>query len=250
MTRGDALEEFNVIEFFTNTYETKINGRSKDEFQVAGSIMDDANNQDTDQEGHHRGRRRHGRVPYHMTHPKWKVVQRIIRPTHHNNLPNFIGRQLPRNDDPDTYDFYCASMLMLLKPWRNLHTDLKSPVQSWKEAFDAFTSTASYETQAVLSGIQYLHECQTAVEKDVDKVLNPQPDIDQEYRDDDDHLHGIERITTEGDSNEFNDQALEAIVQSQTSLQNWKCFGNSIFTSFWMRCQCWQRIFLRCFHKT
>ncbi|KAG1866095.1 hypothetical protein F4604DRAFT_1585958 [Suillus subluteus] len=73
------------------------------------------------------GRPRNARVQYLSTHPKYGVRQRIICSQGHNTLPNFIGRYFPRQDDPDIYDFYCASMLLLLKPWRDIATDLKSP---------------------------------------------------------------------------------------------------------------------------
>lgn len=50
-------------------------------------------------------------------------------------------------------------MLMLLKPWRCLETDLKQPSQNWESAF---LSTAPVETKKILSGIQYFHECRAS----------------------------------------------------------------------------------------
>ncbi|KAJ6518282.1 hypothetical protein C8R47DRAFT_959864, partial [Mycena vitilis] len=71
-------------------------------------------------------------------HPAYKQKQRAVRSRGHNTLPNFIGNYFPRRDDPDNEEFYHACMLTLLKPWRDLETDLKPGSQSWKEAFDLF----------------------------------------------------------------------------------------------------------------
>ena len=60
-----------------------------------------------------KGRPRNERVPYKKLHPKSRTYERVIRSAHHNNLPNFIGQKFPREDDPDTYNFYlvCGPML-------------------------------------------------------------------------------------------------------------------------------------------
>lgn len=50
-------------------------------------------------------------------------------------------------------------MLMLLKPWRRLETNLKLPVATWEATFADFLSTASAHTSKILSGIQYFHDC-------------------------------------------------------------------------------------------
>ncbi|KAG1852687.1 hypothetical protein F4604DRAFT_1511543, partial [Suillus subluteus] len=79
-------------------------------------------------------------------------------------LPNFIGRYFPRQDDPDIYDFYCASMLLLLKPWQDIATDLKSPEQMWQSAFDEFHSKASLRIRHIISGIHYFYQCETSAQ--------------------------------------------------------------------------------------
>ncbi|RDX46830.1 hypothetical protein K466DRAFT_454103, partial [Polyporus arcularius HHB13444] len=68
------------------------------------------------------------------------------------------GKWFPRCDDDGTRDFYCASMLMLLKPWRRL-SDLKVPHRTWRESFEDFLATADSDTHFILDGIQYFHEC-------------------------------------------------------------------------------------------
>ncbi|KAL4071216.1 hypothetical protein V8B97DRAFT_1861588, partial [Scleroderma yunnanense] len=59
----------------------------------------------------------------------------------------------------DQYLFYCASMLMLLKPWHSLATDLKQLLQSWDSAFNEYMSGTSVHTKCVLANIQYFHKC-------------------------------------------------------------------------------------------
>lgn len=106
------------------------------------------------------GRPHNDHVQYLPAHPKHLVKQRIVQSQGHNNLPNFIGSYFLRRDDPEVYPFYCACMLILLKPWRNVMTDLKSPEQTWESAFEEFSSTASQKIHHILSGIQYFYECE------------------------------------------------------------------------------------------
>ncbi|KIL55264.1 hypothetical protein M378DRAFT_59934, partial [Amanita muscaria Koide BX008] len=77
-------------------------------------------------------------------------------------LPNFVGQFFPRRDDPAIYPFYCACMLILLKPWRDLRTDLKSPTLSWSESFKDFMKTAPERVKFALAGIQYFHDCDSS----------------------------------------------------------------------------------------
>ncbi|KAH9956046.1 hypothetical protein BGW80DRAFT_1144634, partial [Lactifluus volemus] len=77
-------------------------------------------------------------------------------------LPNFMGRYFPRNDDPEIGDFYYASVLMLLKPWRNVGTDLKGENDSWSSAYQTFVSDTSAHVRSIISGLQYYHECEAS----------------------------------------------------------------------------------------
>ena len=93
----------------------------------------------------------------------------MLRTPCHNNLPNFIGHYFPRRDDPETENLYHASMLMLLKPWHNILTDLKNPEQTWKEAFLLFVNGPENQEKRVnniLSGIQYFHDCKSSSDSD------------------------------------------------------------------------------------
>lgn len=159
--RGTELQDYNLVEFFTDTYEAEITKAD----HKAELVSEDA----------HRGpgRPRNPRVRYLSTHPKSASIHRVIRSARHRNLPNFLGRWFPRNDDPDIYDFYCACMLVLLKPWRDLTADLKSHTETWTSAFEDFRVSASPKVRRMLSGIQYFHECKSAA--DSDNAVRPFP---------------------------------------------------------------------------
>lgn len=158
----------NIIDYFVNTYEEVIPKKSRSrqsnnpQNTSTGSLPEDDNNSD---EHRKPGCKPNPRVLYHSEHPMHTSKQRVLRSSGHNVLPNFIGRFFPRRDDPEIYSFYCASMLMLLKPWRDPRTDLKAPSQSWAQAFESFVETAPKKIQNILSGIQYFHDCTQAAKR-------------------------------------------------------------------------------------
>jgi hypothetical protein len=152
--RGEGLANFNFLDFLVDTYEINITTNERD--KPAHVLATDGD------ELRGPGRPRNTRFKYLSLHPKAKSAQRILRSHGHRNLPNFIGRWFPRSDDTETRDFYCASMLALLKPWRDLGKDLKLPDQSWEKAFDDFLNNASWKERRVISGLQYFHECASA----------------------------------------------------------------------------------------
>ena len=153
--RGSGLQDYSVFDFFVNTYEAEIT-KSDREKECCG-----------EDNYHGPGRPRNTRVRYLSDHPKAASVHRIIRSHGHRNLPNIIGHWFPRSDDPEIFDYYAASMLLLLKPWRDLRTDLKSPDETWTLAFNTFRETAPEGVLRVLSGIQYFHECALAAQKNM-----------------------------------------------------------------------------------
>ncbi|GLB44644.1 putative G-quadruplex DNA unwinding [Lyophyllum shimeji] len=160
--RGTALESMNLIDFFVNTYEDKLPKAS-----TATEANDNDEDEDTSRRNIRRGRRPHDRIRFLESHPKHQQLCRVRRSPGHNNLPNFIGRYFPRRDDTENYSFYCACMLMLLKTWRNLQTDLKSAEETWEQAFNAFFSSPEAQRKRlkdILAGIQYFHACESAAE--------------------------------------------------------------------------------------
>ncbi|KIK25554.1 hypothetical protein PISMIDRAFT_96695, partial [Pisolithus microcarpus 441] len=160
MYRGDSFEEDNVIGFFLNSYEVhKSTRRSPDcNTSVGGQAVPAAARRG-------RGRPRHERVDYQKQHPRFNERQRVVRREDHHNLPNFIGRYFPSHDDPEQHDFYCASMLLLLKPWRNIASDLKGSTETWSTAFQDYASHAPAQVLQILSGIQYFHHCERSAQE-------------------------------------------------------------------------------------
>lgn len=119
----------------------------------------------------------------------------------HNTLPNFIGRYFPRSDDPDIYPFYCASMLMLLKPWRDLTADLKDASESWPDAFIRFKASAP----------------KTVLDIDEDNNIDRQHRENQVMLDpDDDDIHTLGEDTTDATGVRYSEAGLEALISSQT----------------------------------
>jgi len=53
-----------------------------------------------------------------------------------NIVSNFVGGSLPRYDKGDR-EYYCATMLILFKPWRS-GKDLKNKDYSWDETFNLY----------------------------------------------------------------------------------------------------------------
>ena len=96
-------------------------------------------------------------------------------------------------------------MLMLLKTWRNLESDLKRLSQTWSEAFDDFFSNVPRRFHFLLSGIQYFHECESAacarvddsnpVLRDGRKHCEAEDDSDQEDEVNDAGLYTEEGLT-------------------------------------------------------
>ena len=213
--RGIVLEEYNVIQFFTDTYEAPFQKYDRDN-AVENT---DFPNVDNKKEKLIRGRPRNDRVCYLPSHPKSKQFIRIIRSSGHNNLPNIIGQQLPSNKNLDNYDFYCASVLMLLKPWRNI-SNLKLPEETWAEAFEKYTATASSEILDTISAINYLHESRASIQKDEETPENVRDsrNIDEDSENDDEGLDIIPFADNHQRSDDP-DHTLEAIIQAQTSYE-------------------------------
>ena len=220
--RGSELDGYNVLEFFVNTYEEEIS-TSVESMEIDESVEE----MNVGRSTRRKGRPRHDRVSYQSNHPKYGHLQRVIRANGHNNLPNFIGQYFPRRNEPETYDFYCASMLMLLKPWRVLERDLKSCDQTWADAFDGFVESSEAKSRRIhdiLAGIQYFHECESSASVDEDcKVISDEMS--------DDHGHHLENEDygndlidedvvnmTNDTSDEFTYEGLEELIASQTPM--------------------------------
>lgn len=148
--RGAEFENLGFLNFMVDTYERRIKG----ETEKLNIDYDDE-----DGSGRVRWEDRH----YLTGHPKSGTHLRVPRMENHNVLPNIVGPWLPRRDGEDCMkEYYYASMLAFLKPWRNLR-HLKHDQEPWEEAFNAFLCGASQRDKDVVSGCQYYYESKNVV---------------------------------------------------------------------------------------
>ncbi|PSS37626.1 hypothetical protein PHLCEN_2v553 [Hermanssonia centrifuga] len=206
--RGQSLQDHNVLNLFVDTYEERIpkvlRHRAATDDAPAGG----------------RGRQAHSRYPYLDTHPKFRQVRRVARSQFHRNLPDFVGPWPARSDDAENDEFYCASMLVLLKPWRNMKTDLKNASETWRQAFDRFLASKSPEallsTQRILSGLQYHHECDSAAR--ADRATQNLEGADEVVRNHARHEDGTESLDMEDEDVSMEEAQTEAHLQHLLSI--------------------------------
>ncbi|KAG5634290.1 hypothetical protein H0H81_002524, partial [Sphagnurus paluster] len=72
-------------------------------------------------------------------------------------MPQFIGQWFPRNNDPNVCELYCASILMLLKPWESL-PDLLTGFNSFDAGFKVYYSHAKTREKNIVENIQYYYD--------------------------------------------------------------------------------------------
>lgn len=127
-----------------------------------GSSLDEEAHQDVDDECRtKRGRKSHT-FPLHPQHAQSRTkAQRVRSDPSMCFIPVPIGPALPRRDRTELYPKYCRLMLILFKPWR-VAGDLRSPGQSWVDAFEEFLETCDNSIKGVLNNMQVLHECRDA----------------------------------------------------------------------------------------
>ncbi|KAF6745923.1 ATP-dependent DNA helicase PIF1 [Ephemerocybe angulata] len=156
--RGEALAESCFLRVMLDTYDapvpkTERRDQATEELETAPYQPGD----DAPRARNRGGRARHDRIPY-LEGYGTTTRCRIRRSRWHETLPRIVGRWFPRNNDPKTYELYCASMLMLLKPWRTLR-DLKEDDGTFRQAFDAMMDSADDWTRRVVDNIQYYYDC-------------------------------------------------------------------------------------------
>ena len=101
---------------------------------------------------------------------------RIQQAKGHKTLPRIVGKWFSRNDNKFKKDLYRASMLMLLKLWRNLH-ELKDTAETFEDAYNHFITQADNKIHRVITNIHYYHKCSDgAKEEQAKSRTNSQPD--------------------------------------------------------------------------
>lgn len=129
--RGEAFEDMSFFDFVIGTYERPardLPARWKPDVHV------------------------HYRSGYKPT------KHRVRRPPNHEQLPRIGGHWFPPNNEPKRYEFYAASMLMLLKPWRTLDS-LRDGDKTFASAFRTFVQHTTRQNLRILDVIQAYHDC-------------------------------------------------------------------------------------------
>lgn len=80
---------------------------------------------------------------------------RVVRSRNHETMPSFIGQWFPRNDDSRERPFYCASIMALLKPWRNL-ADIEG--SSFESSFETWSRSTTKSNRDIMENIQFFHD--------------------------------------------------------------------------------------------
>ncbi|PSS08934.1 hypothetical protein PHLCEN_2v3424, partial [Hermanssonia centrifuga] len=214
--RGEELDDYSVYEFFMNTYEMP---KSKGK-EVAAAEEDQRHPSSQAEAPRRRGRTANVRSPYLSEHPNATQKERVVRTPRHRNLVNFVGRFFPSREDPTIHEFYCASMLMLLKPWRNVATDLKCSNQSWMEGLQFFLQeqgAADGLIQRRVSGIQTFHDSRAAALRDHENADQlPLDDVEVGGV-----MRGIDDVEFDDNSqagqsgNTITEESLQALICSQ-----------------------------------
>ncbi len=89
---------------------------------------------------------------------------RVIRHSGHETIVQFIRVWFPRRDRSDQYEYYCASMLALLQPWRSMK-DLKSETEHFSDVWLWFSASLTQRQINIVDNIQYYHEASDQAHK-------------------------------------------------------------------------------------
>jgi len=156
--RGEELTSMSFLEFMLETYEDSKKNK-EDETGMAGPV-----NVGNIPIPRRPGRPCSTRIPYQEEARKGNRC-RIKRLQGHETLPRFVGKWFCRSDNKHERDLFRASMLMLLKPWRDLR-DLKGDTETFEEVFDGFMSQADDKATRVVANVKYYFECSDAAKAD------------------------------------------------------------------------------------
>ena len=170
--RDMEFENMGFLTYTVETYERRMRGKE------IGHTEEENDENESIQRTDSIGR-------YLPPHPKSSTHVRIRCMENHNFLPNIVGPWFPRRDGEDsTKPFYYASMLALLKPWRDLR-ELKEEDENWEYRFNLFLETASLRDKDIISGSQYYYESKNIVtEREIDDEM--ETNIANRGEDDDD----------------------------------------------------------------
>ncbi|KAF7318390.1 ATP-dependent DNA helicase [Mycena chlorophos] len=148
--RGVELESMSFYDYFSKTYDGK---------RLPNPSSSQENAEDGNEEGESAprrgGRPPSQRVPYREGSRRTRC--RVVRNSKQEVNLHFIGRWFPRDDDASR-EYYCAQMLLLLHPWRELH-EIPGNHRTFDAAFREFLESATREHHRILENIKYFYEC-------------------------------------------------------------------------------------------
>ena len=145
--RAPEMEHCSLLAFAIDTWEETYNNENETEKKGSPTLK--------------AGCPAHIRACYDHDHPRWHSHRRVFRAFGHNTLPHIAGPWFPHNNDANLYNFYCACMLALLKPWHKKE-HLKSDDEPWHVAFMSFKNNATTYQKRVIAGFQYYYKSKVA----------------------------------------------------------------------------------------
>jgi hypothetical protein len=147
--RGEGLAAMNLYDFLVDTHENVWAGEDMETDNVSQKKA---------------GRPRKSRFPY-LPGAEKPTKCRMQRDAGHEYLPRFIGKWFPRNNDLNgNNELHDASILLFMKPWRNLH-DLKRTDEPFQTTFARFLEMATEKQLTMIENIQYYHDCWDVAQK-------------------------------------------------------------------------------------
>lgn len=182
--RPREMEGFCVLDYLLDSYEAAVNRRPAR--QSSGTARG-------------RGRPPNDAFRYLDGHPKYEKMCRRLRTVGHNTLPSIQGRHFLRRNEDDA--LYCASMLMLLKPWRNPN-DLKTELATWKETFQLLISNGDKRIIDIIHNVEYYYQTSDAAtrEREAHRSDGFEAQGDAEYETESEDMDGPGMNTGDFDS--------------------------------------------------
>jgi PIF1-like helicase len=109
---------------------------------------------------------------------------RVVRKAGHETMVDLVGPWLPRSERGDDYPMFCATMLALLVPWRNIGAIHRTSV-SLEAEFENFLKVARPDQMMFMKNAQYYHESSDGVrqcrkDESVHPVVDPYEQIPEE----------------------------------------------------------------------
>lgn len=177
--RGELFEEVCVYDFVAHVDKVKIQKKKRER------RAEDAEGGTEDNEGEGEGEveeeeeEEDGSRPFaaHVdnprslfsaSHPEYKTHFLRRRKEVKRLVPVPVGPRIYRRDVPDMREDYCRLMLILFKPWRDVH-QLKEQFPTWEAAFQSFCDQAEPRMLKVMENMQRLHECRDSRDEDYAK---------------------------------------------------------------------------------